>query len=70
MYGGVCARTMGFHEGAKEILAPSDNHRAGTAWKFDCPDSGLSGCALRLYLVLKNPARARATRGINYRINL
>ena len=55
--GGACGRfcdgTLGVHEGAQEILAPSDNFSARTPWKPDCPDPGIGGGSVYLYPLLR-----------------
>ena len=53
-YGRIPVGAMGLHEGAKEILAPSDYRDARLAGKFDCFDPGFRCRAVHLHVVLNS----------------
>jgi hypothetical protein len=68
-HGRFCNGTLGLHEGAEEILAPSNHHGARTPWNPDCLDPRIGSGAIHLYPVLDCVHLDRTHRYISLRIN-
>ena len=51
-HGRVCHGTVGFHEGTQKVLAAADHRRAAHARDAHRADTGVSGRALHLHVIL------------------
>jgi len=58
--GRVCDGVVGVHEGTEKVLAAADHPGPAHARDVDRPDAGVSGRALRIYVVLMTSKSERA----------
>jgi hypothetical protein len=65
-HGRVCPGAVGFHEGTEKVLAAANHSRPAHARDAHRADAGVSGSALRVYVVLASLVSIRGSEENTY----